>query len=123
MPDNIKPTHLRIRFYIQGLGGFSGILRTRQRMKYQDGLNYLSNFNQRPRHSCVRECWIDGWELSNPPADRDPISGQIIHMHRRRMCCPATHCAKKIRDGECTDPFIIENIGKVFFAKKYEHVK
>ena len=32
-------------------------------------------------------------------------------------------CLDKIKSGKCHDPFVIEHIGKVFFADKYEKQK
>jgi len=29
-------------------------------------------------------------------------------------------CIRKIKNGTCKDPFMIENVGKVFFANKYK---
>ncbi len=33
------------------------------------------------------------------------------------------HCLDNIRTGKCVDPFVIEHIGKVFFADKYTKTK
>ena len=32
----------------------------------------------------------------------------------------ANQCFRNIENGKCKDPFIVENIGKVFFANKYK---
>ena len=32
-------------------------------------------------------------------------------------------CFRKLKKGECKDPFVIENIGKVFWPDKYEKQK
>lgn len=32
----------------------------------------------------------------------------------------AQQCFTNIETGKCVDPFVVENIGRVFFAKKYE---
>ena len=34
--------------------------------------------------------------------------------------CTAKNCARKIKNGKCTDAFVIETIGKKFFADKYQ---
>ena len=43
--------------------------------------------------------------------------------HSMKPLCKArtySGCMRKIRNGTCKNPFIIENIGKVFFPDKYK---
>lgn len=37
-----------------------------------------------------------------------------------RCKCPAEECLRNLCAGECTDEFVIEHIGKMFFPDKYK---
>ncbi len=45
---------------------------------------------------------------------------QCTGMRKARIDRCAKQCYKNIKCGKCKDPFVIENIGKIFFADKYK---
>jgi len=57
-----------------------------------------------------------------PNAPREAKSGDfVVCMTNMNNCkCCERDCFNNIKNGKCTDPFVIENIGKKFFADKYK---
>ncbi len=57
-----------------------------------------------------------------PNAPREKKSADfIICMTNMNNCkCAERDCLNNIKNGKCVDPFVIENIGKKFFADKYK---
>ena len=45
---------------------------------------------------------------------------QFSGMREDHMDECAKQCFRNIENGKCKDPFVVENIGKVFFEKKYK---
>ena len=55
------------------------------------------------------------------------VTVQSLHIYANQfslvpLCRVRTKagCLRNIKSGKCRDPFIVENIGKVFFADKYQ---
>ena len=96
----------------------------------KDYLAELSNKGNIPETSCLRRMFanmnIDTTAfLSGTGKAKDNF---IRYDGRLNICsilksdsiCTARNCARKIKNGKCTDPFVIETIGKKFFADKYK---
>jgi len=60
-----------------------------------------------------------------PDAPREESKGQLnLYMTNHSndtSKCSYRDCFNNIKNGKCTDAFIIENIGKKFFADKYQN--
>jgi len=98
--------------------------------KIKDYLATLSCNEKIPENSCVLRmfanmCIDTTIFVSNTAPDNKHINRydgrlNICPILKRTSICTAKNCARKIKNGKCTDPFVIENIGKKFFAYKYK---
>ena len=50
-----------------------------------------------------------------------PCAADCIENREKHIEHCANQCFRNIEQGKCQDPFIVENIGKVFFASKYKN--
>lgn len=103
---------------------------TEQIEKY---LNELSTITNIPQESCFHDLNAhfntchDIKVIMNTlsTATKDISTGGLIINIRFRNGhkCPRENCFKNIQSGKCTDKFVIDNIGKQFFANKYAKQK
>lgn len=96
----------------------------------KDYLAQLSNKPNIPETSCLRRMFanmdIDTTAfLSSDSKEKNNFIRYCGHLNifsllKSTSICTAKNCARKIKNGKCTDPFVIETIGKKFFADKYK---
>lgn len=88
----------------------------------------LSKNNQIPSESCIYTLTLHCRNNKTLPLTR--LSGNTslsfdnnldIHFTTNPRCkCQIEECLRNLAAGECSDKFMIENIGKKFFADKYK---
>ena len=84
-----------------------------------------------PKDTCIYQIYahfhntekIDAYLLHNisnmdtPCKEHD--SSLEICIHKQEQKCSSKDCFYNIQNGKCVDPFVIDTIGKKFFANKY----
>ena len=83
-----------------------------------------------PEKSCIKRMFAnmntDITIYLSGAADKDHRSNRhngklnVFSFIKSDSLCSAKNCAKAIKTGKCTDKFVIETIGKKFFADKYK---
>ena len=119
-----KKTQTQVRFGVPGYGFLScGYLPNN---KIYDYLKKLSEQDLSQRH-CARY----GFSFTGYPYNKNFKQTLIIESIIENGVCSVyglnplcgvrtVHgCFRKLKQGECKDPFVIENIGKVFWPDKY----
>ena len=121
--ENNISTH--VNFGFPGRGFLScGYMPNEEVCEY---LKKLAGQDLNKEHYCV-QC---GFSFDGYPYDKS--FKQVLFVKARfqtnkdsRPDCGARTvggCFRKLKKGECKDPFVIENIGKVFWSEKYEKQK
>ena len=97
-------------------------------------LHNLSKNNFIPADSCVYDinARFFQYDESKVHLQRRYIQNRLsedsaacLQIHVRntiRQKCPES-CLRNIQDGKCTDKFMINNVGKIFFPDKYNNTK
>lgn len=91
--------------------------------------DYLKNLNK--QNLSQQRCARYGFSFTGYPYNKNFKQTLIINFIIESVVCSAYGlnplcgarsvggCFRKIKKGECKDPFVIENIGKVFWTDKY----
>lgn len=109
------------------------------KIPYNDALSYIESFNKLklPDNSCIfklnlhlyyqKEYFTDmnRWTSTNTRKEQDLSHMEIDYrLNGNLRKCNSDDCLKNLASGKCKDAFVIEHIGKKFFANKYqEHTK
>lgn len=102
---------------------------------YENALTYIQSFNYTtiPDNSCIFEFDIrlnykkdysthmNRWTAITTKNELANSQLSICYrLNTKLKNCTCSNCLQNIASGKCTDSFIIENIGKKFFADKYK---
>jgi len=84
--------------------------------------DYLKKLNQK-EHNC-NYCATYSFSFFQRHAEANllNIDACVDNVYRIKPLCQARSCSgcfRNIKLGKCKDPFVIENIGKIFFPDKY----
>ena len=104
-----------------------GTLSETEVKEYQE---YLSKIDSIPQDSCItsfdagfyssRMISINNSENTVKEWVHD-LKIDLKYKPEQECKCKRDDCFKNIKDGKCTDPFIIKHICKKFFAEKYKN--
>ena len=96
----------------------------------------ISDMNMIPKESCIHRigvCFNDittmQTSLSQDPEQsvypiESYMGGLDINILRKHKCkCSQYQCCYNLVTGECTDPFMIDIVGKKFFPDKYKTIR
>lgn len=131
---DIKDTEITLKH--SETGKYLNIL---DKIPYNDALSYIESFNKLklPDNSCIfklnlhlyyqKEYFTDmnRWTSTNTRKEQDLSHMEIDYrLNGNLRKCNSDDCLKNLASGKCKDAFVIEHIGKKFFANKYqEHTK
>lgn len=131
---DIKGTEITLKH--SETGKYLNIL---DKIPYNDALSYIQSFNKLklPDNSCIfklnlhlyyqKEYFTDmnRWTSTNTRKEQDLSHMEIDYrLNGNLRKCNSDDCLKNLASGKCKDAFVIEHIGKKFFANKYqEHTK
>ena len=131
---DIKSTEITLKH--SETGKYLNIL---DKIPYNDALSYIESFNKLklPDNSCIfklnlhlyyqKEYFTDmnRWTSTNTRKEQDLSHMEIDYrLNGNLRKCNSDDCLKNLASGKCKDAFVIEHIGKKFFANKYqEHTK
>lgn len=131
---DIKGTEIALKH--SETGKYLNIL---DKIPYNDALSYIESFNKLklPDNSCIfklnlhlyyqKEYFTDmnRWTSTNTRKEQDLSHMEIDYrLNGNLRKCNSDDCLKNLASGKCKDAFVIEHIGKKFFANKYqEHTK
>lgn len=96
----------------------------------KDYLSMLADCREIPENSCLKRMFanmcIDSTVYVSNAACKDKRTNRytgklnVVSFLKNKSLCSTENCARNIKNGKCTDVFVIENIGKKFFAYKYK---
>ena len=122
MPKKEDYTKTEVKFYYIGYPMTCGEIPNDQVYEYLEKLkNNANKTNQCTHYSFALDSDVHLTPAGNITVQSLKICANPYSLAPFCRIRTKTGCLRNIKSGKCRDPFIVENIGKVFFADKYQN--